>query len=111
MNTGQATLIRNGRVVTATDDCVADILIEGGRIQAIARTLPAGPGMAVHDATGLLVLPGAVDVHTHLEIGHAACGHHGRHLCQRHTCGGLWRHHHGGGLLHARTRAEPAGRA
>jgi dihydropyrimidinase len=67
MNTGQATLIRNGRVVTATDDCVADILIEGGRIQAIARTLPAGPGMAVHDAAGLLVLPGAVDVHTHLD--------------------------------------------
>lgn len=67
MNTGQATLIRNGRVVTATDDCVADILIEGGRIQAIARTLPAGPGVAVHDAAGLLVLPGAVDVHTHLD--------------------------------------------
>lgn len=67
MNTGQATLIRNGRVVTATDDCVADILIEGGRIQAIARTLPVGPGMAVHDAAGLLVLPGAVDVHTHLD--------------------------------------------
>ena len=36
MNTGQATLIRNGRVVTATDDCVADILIEGGRIQALS---------------------------------------------------------------------------
>ncbi len=67
MNAGPATLIRNGRVVTASDDCVADILIEGGRIQAIARTLPAGPGMAVHDAAGLLVLPGAVDVHTHLD--------------------------------------------
>ncbi len=67
MNTGQATLIRNGRVVTATDDCVADILIEGGRIQAIARTLPPGPGMAVHDAAGMMVLPGGVDVHTHLD--------------------------------------------
>ena len=67
MNTGQATLIRNGRVVTATDDCVADILIEGGRIQAIARTLPPGPGMAVHDAAGMMVLPGGVAVsYTHL---------------------------------------------
>jgi dihydropyrimidinase len=67
MNTGTATLIRNGRIVTASDDFVADILIEGGRIQAIGKTLPAGPGMAVHDAAGLLVLPGAVDVHTHLD--------------------------------------------
>ena len=62
-----ATLIRNGRIVTAGDDFLADILVEDGRIQAIARTLPAGPGMAVHDAAGLLVLPGAVDVHTHLD--------------------------------------------
>ena len=62
-----ATLIRNGRIVTAGDDFLADILVEGGRIEAIARTLPAGPGMTVHDAAGLLVLPGAVDVHTHLD--------------------------------------------
>lgn len=67
MSTSTATLIRNGRIVTASDDFVADILIEGGRIQAIGRTLPTGPGMAVHDAAGLLVLPGAVDVHTHLD--------------------------------------------
>lgn len=67
MNTGSATLIRNGRIVTASDDFVADILIEGGRIQAIAKTLTAGPGMAVHEAAGQWVLPGAVDVHTHLD--------------------------------------------
>jgi dihydropyrimidinase len=67
VSTAKATLIRNGRIVTAVDDCVADILIEGSRIQAIGKTLPAGPGMAEHDAAGLLVLPGAVDVHTHLD--------------------------------------------
>ena len=38
-----ATLIRNGRIVTAVDDYVADILIEGGRIQSIGKNLPAGP--------------------------------------------------------------------
>ena len=59
--------IRNGRIVTAGDDFLADILVEEGRIEAIGRTLPAGPGVAVHDAAGLLVLPGAVDVHTHLD--------------------------------------------
>lgn len=67
MSSATATLIRNGRIVTAVDDCVADILIEDGRIQVIGRTLPTGPAIAVVDATGLLVLPGAVDVHTHLD--------------------------------------------
>jgi dihydropyrimidinase len=67
MTAAPASLIRNGRIVTASDDFVADILIEGGRIQAIAKTLSPGPGMAVHEAAGLLVLPGAVDVHTHLD--------------------------------------------
>ena len=62
-----ATLIRNGRVITAGDDFIADVLVVNGRIAAIADTLPAGPGAIVHDATGLYVLPGAVDVHTHLD--------------------------------------------
>jgi dihydropyrimidinase len=67
VSSATATLIRNGRIITAVDDCVADILIEDGRIQAIGRTLPTGPDIAVVDAAGLLVLPGAVDVHTHLD--------------------------------------------
>lgn len=62
-----ATLIRNGRVVTAVDDYVADVLIEDGRIRTIGVDLPAPPGAAVHDASGLLVLPGGVDPHTHLD--------------------------------------------
>jgi len=61
------TLVRNGRIVTAGDDFRADILIEHGRIEAIGRALPAGAGVVVHDATGFYVLPGAVDVHTHLD--------------------------------------------
>ena len=46
---------------------MADILIEGGRIRSIGRDLAAGPEVEVHDAAGLLVLPGGVDVHTHLD--------------------------------------------
>jgi dihydropyrimidinase len=61
------TLIRNGRIVTAVDDYVADLLIEGGRIAALGRRLVAGPDVRQVDATGLLVLPGGVDAHTHLE--------------------------------------------
>jgi dihydropyrimidinase len=58
-------LIRNGRIVTAVDDYRADILVSDGRIVAIGENLQVDA--AVHDATGLLVLPGGVDVHTHLD--------------------------------------------
>jgi dihydropyrimidinase len=61
------TLIKNGRVVTAVDDYTADILVSNGKIQTIGMNLAVGPDVEVHDAQGLLVLPGGVDVHTHLD--------------------------------------------
>ena len=60
------TLIKDGRVVTAVDDYTADVLLENGKIEAIARTLTVADAQ-VHDATGLLVMPGGVDVHVHME--------------------------------------------
>lgn len=60
-------LIRGGRVVTAVDDYIADILVEDGRIRMIGRDMEVGAHIPVHDASGLLVLPGGVDVHTHLD--------------------------------------------
>jgi dihydropyrimidinase len=62
-----ATLIRNGRIITASDDYVADVLLDHGVIHAIGRQLAVGPQVAVVDATGLYVLPGGVDTHVHLE--------------------------------------------
>ena len=61
------TLIRNGRIVTAADDYVADIVIEDGRVHTIGRDIAVGDDVEVHDAEGLLVMPGGVDVHTHLD--------------------------------------------
>jgi dihydropyrimidinase len=62
-------LIANGTVVTATSTGRADVLVEGGRI---ARLLEpgafAGPVSLRIDATDRLVLPGGVDVHTHLDL-------------------------------------------
>jgi dihydropyrimidinase len=60
-------LIRQGRIVTAVDDYRADLLIEDGKIAAIGHRLEAGPDVQEVDAAGLLVLPGGVDCHTHLE--------------------------------------------
>jgi dihydropyrimidinase len=61
------TLIKNGRIVTAVDDYTADILIVDGRIETIGRNIAVGGDVEVHDAAGLVVLPGGVDVHTHLD--------------------------------------------
>ena len=59
-------LIRNGRVVTATDDYFADVLLEDGKIEAIGRTLDVDDA-EVFDASGLVLIPGGVDVHVHME--------------------------------------------
>ena len=55
------------RIVTAVDDYTADILVVDGRIQTIGKSIAVGADVKVHDANGLLVLPGGVDVHTHLD--------------------------------------------
>jgi dihydropyrimidinase len=62
-----STLIKNGTVVNADGQRKADVLLAGETIQKIAPDLPAD-GHAVIDATGLLVMPGGVDVHTHLDM-------------------------------------------
>src|SRR6266478_8297725 len=63
-----ATLIRNGTVVTAERSFAADILVEGETIRDIAPSLPAQNADRVIDATGMLLLPGGVDAHTHLDM-------------------------------------------
>ena len=60
-------LIKNGRIVTAVDDYRADILIQDGRVHTIGKDIAVGGDVEVHDADGLLVIPGGVDVHTHLD--------------------------------------------
>ncbi len=63
-----AFVIRGGTLITAAETFTADILVEGEHIAAIGPRLAVGDGMEVVDAAGMLVLPGGVDVHTHLEL-------------------------------------------
>ncbi len=60
-------LIKNGRIITATDDYIADIFIEGETISAIGKNLNVTANKTI-DASGLLVMPGGIDPHVHLDM-------------------------------------------
>jgi dihydropyrimidinase len=65
-------LISGGTVVNADGSTQADVLVDGETIAAVGRGL-AGSDLAagverVIDATGKYVIPGAIDVHTHMEL-------------------------------------------
>ena len=63
-------LVRGGTVVTAAGSRRADVAVRGGRIEAIDADLGglAAQARDVVDATGMLVLPGVVDAHTHTRV-------------------------------------------
>ncbi len=58
-------VIKNGTIVTASDTYRADIGIAGGKIAALGKNLDAAQ---VIDAAGCYILPGGIDVHTHLDM-------------------------------------------
>ena len=60
-------LIRGGQVVLADQVVEADVLIAGERIKALGLGLP-DDGAQVVEAQGLLVLPGVIDAHTHIQL-------------------------------------------
>ncbi len=62
------TLIRNGTIVTAKRTYAADILIENEKIKDIGKSIPNQNIDRVIDAQRMLVLPGGIDVHTHLDM-------------------------------------------
>jgi len=61
------TLIKNGTLVTASETYPADLLLADGKIALVGRDLPAD-GAQVVDAAGKFLLPGGIDVHTHLDL-------------------------------------------
>lgn len=60
-------LIKNGRIITAADDYIADIFIEGEIITAIGKHLPLTATREI-DASGKLIFPGGIDPHVHLAM-------------------------------------------
>src|SRR4051794_38477260 len=64
------TLIANGTVVTADGSWPADVLVDRETIRQLGADLPANgvPADQTIDASGRYVIPGAIDVHTHMEL-------------------------------------------
>ena len=63
-----ATLIQNGTIVNADGSVKADLLIDGATIKEIRAGIEPAAAETVVDASGLLLLPGGVDAHTHLDM-------------------------------------------
>ena len=62
------TLIKGGTVVTAIDQMEADVLVDGPKVVALLGREHSVDPDDIIDATGKLVLPGGIDVHTHMEL-------------------------------------------
>jgi len=62
------TVIHNGLIINATGKMAGDIRIRGEKIVEIAPHITASPGAKQIDASGMFVMPGIIDTHTHLEL-------------------------------------------
>jgi dihydropyrimidinase len=62
-----STLLKNGRIITAEQDYIADIYIEKEKVTLIGENL-INKADNVIDAKGKYVIPGGIDVHTHLDM-------------------------------------------
>lgn len=60
-------LIKNGRLVTASEDYIADLFIEGDKISAIGKNLSVQADEII-DASGKFIFPGGIDPHVHLDM-------------------------------------------
>jgi cytosine/adenosine deaminase-related metal-dependent hydrolase len=92
-----AMLIRGGTVINHDHSRRADVLIEAGKIVAVAEKIAAPTGCEIIEAGGCDILPGGIDPHTHMELlfmGTVSADDFG------HQGGGRRRHHHDRRLLH-----------
>lgn len=70
IKTGGDVLIRGATVLTLTGQTLpkTDILVRGGKIRQIGANLAAPGGVIVIDATGMFVMPGIIDTHSHFAV-------------------------------------------
>ena len=66
----EVTLIKSGTILTVTKGTIenGDVLIRDGKIAEVGKGLTAPEGAKVIDATGLFVMPGIIDCHSHIAV-------------------------------------------
>ena len=97
------TLIKNGTVVTATDQYQGDVLVQDEKIAVIGTSLDIEADKVI-DAAAKYVLPGGIDVHTHLDMPFGGTTS-ADDFETGTTRGGIRRHDLGGRLRHPVPRA------
>ncbi|MBN7575717.1 dihydropyrimidinase [Clostridium sp. 2-1] len=60
-------IIKNGTIVTESESYCSDIMIENNKISCIGVNL-SNDNAEIIDALGMYIIPGAVDVHTHMDL-------------------------------------------
>ena len=69
-------ILRGGRVIDPSQklDAVTDVAFSGGKVAMVGNALKADPGTDVRDASGYIVTPGLIDLHTHVYWGGTSIG-------------------------------------
>jgi len=62
------TLLKSGRIITASEEFIGDVLIEGEKISAIGSEIRPDADADVINVSGKFLTPGGVDVHTHFDL-------------------------------------------
>jgi len=78
-------ILRGGRVIDPSQslDAVRDVAFVGKTVAAIGQALPAGTGTTVRDVSGQIVVPGLIDLHTHVYDGGTSLGIDAEDFCRR----------------------------
>ncbi len=79
------TILTGGRVIDPSQglDAVRDVGFAGGKVAAVGEGLKASPGTAIRNVRGLIVVPGLIDLHTHVYWGGTSLGIDAEEFCRK----------------------------
>src|SRR5580700_11924417 len=77
-------VLRGGRVIDPSQklDAVTDVAFAGGKVVKVGTELKADPGTDVRDASGYIIIPGLIDLHTHVYWGGTSLGIDAEEFCR-----------------------------
>jgi dihydroorotase len=81
---GYELIVKGGRVLDPSQgiDAIMDVAFSEGKVAALGRDLEPGRETSVHEAKGLIVVPGLIDLHTHVYWGGTSLGIDAEEFCR-----------------------------